>query len=157
MVTIKNAEAIKKMRIAGQILAQAMVMLKEKTKVGVNILDLDQAFAKFIQEKGAQSNFLGYNGFPKTICVSINDQLVHGIPRNYEIQDGDIVSIDCGCVYEGYHADAAFTKICGVQKHEKDDILVKVTEKSLELAIALIRPGVRIGDIGATIQKYVES
>lgn len=156
MVTIKNEQEIEKMRIAGHILADAIKMLKEKTQVGVNVLDLDYAFSEFIKSKGASSNFLGYHGFPKTICVSINDQLVHGIPRDYIIQDGDIVSIDCGCIYDGYHADAAFTKICGTPKHEKDDILIKATENSLELVIALLKPGVRIGDIGATIQTYIE-
>lgn len=156
MAMIKNASEIEKMRKAGAILAEAIEMLKEETKVGANCLDLDQKFHNFIQKKGAKSNFLNYHGYPKTICISINEQLVHGIPQNRIIQEGDIVSIDCGCVIDGYHADAAFTKICGFAKDPKHDILVSATEEALSKAIAIIRPGIRIGDIGAEIQSYVE-
>ncbi|ATZ16580.1 methionyl aminopeptidase [Entomoplasma freundtii] len=156
MVTIKNPVEIIKMRKAGQILAEAIEMLKKETQVGVNCLDLDKKFADFITEKGATSNFLNYHGYPNTICISINDQLVHGIPQNRVIQNGDIVSIDCGCIYDGYHADAAFTKICGFAKEPKHDILVKATEEALAKAIAIVRPGTRIGDIGAEIQTYIE-
>ncbi|WP_026389224.1 type I methionyl aminopeptidase [[Acholeplasma] multilocale] len=157
MVTIKSPEQIEKMRVAGRVLSEAVQMLKDMCQVGVNCLDLDKAFEEFITSKGCTSNFKGYGGFPKTICISINDQLVHGIPANRVIEDGDIVSIDTGCVFEGWHADSAFTKICGVQKDEKHGILLEVTEKSLELAIEQIKPGVRLGTIGATIQQFVES
>lgn len=157
MVTIKNEQQIAKMRIAGQVLAQAIQMLKEKLAPGVNCLELDQAFHDFIQSKGCQSNFLGYYGFPKTICISINEQLIHGIPQDRIIADGDIVSIDCGCSFEGYHADSAFTMQVGVPKAQKNAILIWATEKSLDLAIKMLKPGVRIGDIGSTIQTYIES
>lgn len=156
MIKIKNEEQIQKMRIAGQVLAEGLALLDAKAQVGVNLLELDQLFADFLQTKDCEPNFLGYGGFPKTICVSINDQLVHGIPKDRVIQDGDLVSIDAGCSYQGYHADAAFTKICGKPKTEKDVILLEVTEKSLEMAINLVKPGTRIGDLGATIQSYVE-
>jgi methionyl aminopeptidase len=157
MVTIKTKEQIAKMRIAGDILARGLAMLKEKAQVGVNLLTLDQAFSDFLKQENATSNFLGYNGFPKTICVSINDQLVHGIPTNRVIKDGDVVSIDAGCIYEGMHADSAFTKICGVEKNKKDGILIKATEKSLELAIEQVKPGARIGDLSSIIQQHLES
>lgn len=157
MVTIKNIHQIAKMRQAGQVLGQALVMLKEMTQVGVNCLDLDEAFHQFILEHGCQSNFLGYGGFPKTICISINEQLVHGIPIDRVLEDGDIVSIDAGCIFEGYHADAAFTKIVGTPKNELDNKLVTVTKEALDLAIAILKPEIRVGDIGATIQQYVEN
>ncbi|WP_027062995.1 type I methionyl aminopeptidase [Mesoplasma seiffertii] len=157
MVTIKSLEEINKMRVAGKVLSRAVKMLKDMCQVGVNCLDLDRAFEEFILANGCTSNFKGYGGFPKTICVSINDQLVHGIPQDRILADGDIVSIDTGCVYQGYHADSAFTKIVGTPKDEKHAILIEVTEKSLELAIEQVKPGTRIGTIGATIQKYVES
>ncbi|ATZ18539.1 methionine aminopeptidase [Williamsoniiplasma somnilux] len=157
MVTVKNYEQISKMKIAGKVLGEAIAMLKEKTQIGVNCLDLDKAFEEFITKKGCTSNFKGYGGFPKTICISINDQLVHGIPQNRVLEDGDIVSIDTGCVFEGYHADAAFTKIVGNPKNDQAVQLLNVTEESLNLAIKMLKSGVRIGDIGHTIQSYVES
>lgn len=156
MITVKNQEAINKMRQAGAILSQGLKMLDQATQVGVNCLDLEHKFATFLKAHGVQSNFLGYQGFPATICISINDQLVHGIPRNRVIQDGDIVSIDAGCILDGYHADAAFTKICGFPKDKKDVILVEATEQALNEAIKIIKPGVRLGDIGAAIQTYIE-
>ncbi|WP_031542178.1 type I methionyl aminopeptidase [Mesoplasma photuris] len=159
MVTIKTPEQIEKMRVAGRVLSEAIHMLKEMAQVGVNCLDLDKAFIEFIESKNCKSNFKDYGNppFPKHICISINDQLVHGIPQNRIIQDGDIVSIDTGCSYEGWHADSAFTKICGNTKDKKYDILLEVVEESLEIAINLVKPGVRIGTIGAAIQQHAES
>jgi len=156
MITIKTQEQIEKMKIAGKILAKGLKMLNEMAEVGVNVLDLEHAFADFLVKENATSNFLGYHGFPKTICVSINDELVHGIPTDRIIKDGDIVSIDAGCIYEGMHADAAFSKICGTPKSKKDGILIKATEKSLELAIEQVKPGARIGDISSAVQTYIE-
>ncbi|AXK51029.1 type I methionyl aminopeptidase [Spiroplasma alleghenense] len=156
MVSIKSSSEISKMKIAGKILGQALKMLEEMIKPGINCLDLDKAFLEFITSKGCTSNFFGYYDYPAHICVSINEQLIHGIPQNRTIQDGDIVSIDTGCVYEGYHADAAITKICGMPKNEKDIKLVNDTKKSLELAIEQVRDGVRIGTISATVQKFIE-
>ncbi|EOA07136.1 Methionine aminopeptidase [Mycoplasma yeatsii 13926] len=157
MVTIKTPEQIQKIRTACKVLAQGLDMLKKMIKPGINCLDLDKAFEEFIISKGCKSNFKGYHGFPKTICISINDQLVHGIPQDRILQDGDIVSIDAGCTFEGWHADSAFTMLCGIAKDKKNDILISVTEKSLELAIEQVKPGTRLGTIGHTIQKYVES
>ncbi len=157
MIKIKTEAQIEKMRVAGKVLAEGLKMLDNKAQVGVNLLDLDQAFADFLKTKNCLPNFLGYQGFPKNICISINDQLVHGIPQDRVIAAGDLVSIDAGCMYEGYNADAAFSKICGEPKSKKDVILIEVTEKSLEMAINVVKPGARIGDIGATIQNYVES
>lgn len=155
-VTIKNQEEIKKMRIAGDVLSQAIDMLKSMIKPGVNCLELDKSFENFITSKNCSSNFKNYHGFPKTICVSINEELVHGIPNKRFLESGDIVSIDTGCVFEGYHADSAFTMICGIAKNENHDILLKVTEECLDLAIKEVRPGTRIGTIGNIIQTHAE-
>lgn len=156
MISIKSPSEIGKMRRAGKVLARGLAMLNQEAQVGVNCLTLEEKFANFLKKEHATSNFLGYHGFPATICISINDQLVHGIPQDRVIEDGDIVSVDAGCIVEGYHADAAFTKICGFPKHPKDVILVKATENSLNKAIKIIKPGTRLGDIGATIQSYIE-
>lgn len=100
-ITIKNSEQIEKMRIAGRVLAEGLKKLKAMIKPGVNVLELDAAFAKHIADNGCQSNFKGYQGFPATICVSINEQLIHGIPTDRVIKEGDIVSVDGGCIYQG--------------------------------------------------------
>ncbi|ALD66826.1 type I methionyl aminopeptidase [Spiroplasma cantharicola] len=155
-ITIKNAEQIEKMRYAGQVLGEALQELKKMIKPGVNCLDLDKFFIDFITQKGCTSNFKGYGGFPAHICISINEQLIHGIPRNRILEDGDIVSIDAGCVFEKYHADAAFTVICGNSKDKKYDKLIELSEKSLYLAIEQVRAGVRIGTISSTVQKFIE-
>ncbi|WP_434323661.1 type I methionyl aminopeptidase [Mycoplasma capricolum subsp. capricolum] len=157
MITIKNQEQIQKMKIAGQVLAKGLNLLKSMIKPGVNCLDLDKAFEEFIKQNGCESNFKNYQGFPKTICISINDQLIHGIPRDRVLLDGDVVSIDAGCMYEKWHADGAFTMVCGIAKNKKNDILIRVTEEALELAIAELKPGIRVGTIGSIIQNYVES
>ncbi|SYV95284.1 Methionine aminopeptidase, partial [Mycoplasma putrefaciens] len=102
MISIKTSEQIEKIRTASKVLAQGLEILKQMIKPGVNCLELDQVFQDFITSKNCQSNFKGYHGFPKTICISINEQLVHGIPQNRVLQNGDIVSIDAGCTYQGW-------------------------------------------------------
>ncbi|ARU91100.1 methionine aminopeptidase [Spiroplasma clarkii] len=156
-VTIKNAEQLDKMRYAGKVLGAALYDLKKMIQPGVNCLDLDKYFIDFITKNGCESNFKGYYGFPAHICVSINEQLIHGIPVNRVIKAGDIVKIDAGCSFQGWHADSAFSVICGDIIDEKYDKLLRVTEKSLCLAIEQVRAGVRIGTITSTVQTYVES
>ncbi|QEH62307.1 methionine aminopeptidase [Spiroplasma chinense] len=155
-ITIKNAEQIEKMKVAGKVLGNAMYNLKQMIKPGVNCLELDKYFIDYITSKGCKSNFKNYYGYPAHICISINEQLIHGIPQNRVIQEGDIVSIDAGCIFDGYHADSAFTLICGDKFDKKYDKLVEVTEKSLYLAIEQVRAGVRIGTISSAVQTYVE-
>lgn len=156
-VTIKTEAQLTSMRYAGQVLGAALYNLKHMIQPGVNCLDLDKYFIDFITANGCQSNFKGYYGFPAHICISINEQLIHGIPVNRTIQAGDIVKIDAGCIFEGLHADSAFTVICGDILDEKYDKLVKVTQKSLDLAIEQVRAGVRIGTISSAVQTYVEA
>lgn len=155
-ITIKNKEQIDNMRIAGQVLAKGLKMLSEMIKPGVNCLELDEAFENFINKNNCESNFKNYYGFPKTICVSINEQLIHGIPRDRVLLDGDIVSIDAGCKYKGWHADSAISVLCGTKINENYVKLIEVTKKSLYLAIEQIKAGVRIGTLSSTVQTYVE-
>ncbi|AKX34592.1 methionine aminopeptidase [Spiroplasma litorale] len=155
-ITIKNVEQIGKMRFAGKVLSEALNMLKNMIKPGVNCLELDKAFIDFISSKGCKSNFKGYYGYPAHICVSINEQLIHGIPKDRVIEEGDIVSIDAGCIYEGYNSDSAFTVICGATTNQLHKKLVELTETSLYLAIEQVRAGVRIGTISATVQNFIE-
>ncbi|AHI53287.1 type I methionyl aminopeptidase [Spiroplasma culicicola] len=155
-ITIKNSQQIEKMRIAGQVLGEAIYNLKQMIKPGINCLDLDKFFIDFITKHNCTSNFKGYYGYPAHICISINEQLIHGIPQDRILQKGDIVSIDTGCVYEGYHADSAFSVICGESIDKNYDKLLEVTEQSLYLAIEQVRAGVRIGTISSTVQNFVE-
>ncbi|AHI54138.1 methionine aminopeptidase [Spiroplasma sabaudiense Ar-1343] len=156
MVSIKSKEEIKKMKIAGEVLGQALQFLKKMIQPGINCQKLDEEFLKFITERNCQSNFYGYYDYPAHICISINEQLIHGIPQNRVLRNGDLVSIDTGCIYEGYHADAAITVICGDYVNPLHKKLVEDTQKSLQLAIEQVRAGVRIGTISATVQKFIE-
>ncbi|WP_339022649.1 type I methionyl aminopeptidase [Spiroplasma endosymbiont of Crioceris asparagi] len=155
-ITIKNEDEIELMKVAGKVLGEALYHLKEMIKPGINCLELDSFFKTFIEKNNCQSNFKNYYGYPAYTCISVNEQLIHAIPRNYLLRSGDIVSIDAGCIYKGYNADAAFTKICGDSKDPEHTKLVEVTEKSLYLAIEKISDGVRIGTLSSTIQKYVQ-
>ncbi|WP_342268760.1 type I methionyl aminopeptidase [Spiroplasma endosymbiont of Aspidapion aeneum] len=155
-ITIKNNKQIDDMRIGGKLLGRALTLLKESIKPGFNCLDLDKIFANFLKENNCDSNFKNYMGYPKYICVSINEQLIHGIPQDREIENGDIISIDAGLIYNDMHLDAAFTTICGKPKNEKDIELVKITKESLFLAIEQIKAGVRIGTLSSTVQKIIE-
>ncbi|WP_338969472.1 type I methionyl aminopeptidase [Spiroplasma endosymbiont of Labia minor] len=154
-ISIKNKSQIENMRVAGKVLAEALSYITMLVKPGINCLMIDKKFGEFINEKKCKVSFKGYGGFPNNICISINEQLIHGIPTNRILKDGDIVSLDTGCTYNGWHADSALTIICG-NSNSKYDKLVKVTQKSLYLAIKQIKPGVRLGTISNTVQEYVE-
>jgi methionyl aminopeptidase len=152
----RKPEEIAKMRRAGQVVAEMHEKTREAVRPGITTLDLDKVAREVIERRGARSNFLGYNGFPAVICTSPNDMIVHGIPGDYRLKDGDIISIDCGAIIEGWHGDAAYTVGVG-EISEEAHKLIEVTDKSLHLGIEQMVDGNRIGDIGAAIQKYVES
>ncbi|WP_338983322.1 type I methionyl aminopeptidase [Spiroplasma endosymbiont of Othius punctulatus] len=154
-ITLKNQDESALMRYAGKVLGAALFHLKEMIKPGVNCLELDKFFKEFINKYECKSNFKGYLGFPAYTCISINEQLIHTIPSNYSIKNGDIVSIDAGCSYKGYHADAAFSVICGDSKDPEHQRLLKTTEESLNLAIKQVVPGTRVGNISSTIENFV--
>lgn len=156
MVSIKNESEIVKMRKAGQVVAEIHRELAKMMKVGVTGKMLDSRAREIIKKHQATPSFLNYHGFPAVICVSVNEQLIHGIPNDTPLKLNDLVKIDAGAAVAGYHADAAFTITVGEPTKEQEKI-INVTKEALQKAIEMIKPGIRIGDIGATIQAYVES
>jgi len=157
-IYIKSDQELAVMREAGRINALALAATRELLRPGVITADLDAAAAEVIREHGAKPAFLGVMGaypYPATITASINEELVHGIPGKRKLKEGDIISIDCGAIFEGYVGDAAYNAgggeiSAGAQK------LIEVTRKSLEIGIQKLRPGNRVGDVGAAIQEFVE-
>lgn len=155
-ITLKSRNELTIMREAGRIVGQTLAMLCDMVKPGVNVLELDDAVRREYSRRSVVPTFLGYNGYPATVCVSVNDVIVHGIPRDYVMQQGDIVSIDLGVTYKGYVGDTARTVICGASKNGTQR-LVETAEQSLWEAIHVACPGNRMGDIGWAVQEYAES
>jgi methionyl aminopeptidase len=157
-IYIKSDQELAVMRQAGRINALALAATRELIRPGVTTADLDAAAAEVIRKHGAKPAFLGVMGaypYPATITASINDELVHGIPGKRKLKDGDIISIDCGAIFEGYVGDAAYTAGVGEISAQAQK-LIEVTRKSLEIGIQKLRPGNRVGDVGAAIQEFVE-
>ncbi len=153
----RNADELKKMRKAGRVVAEMHEAIRAAVKPGVTTKKLDDIGRAVIEKRGARSNFLGYMGtYPAVICASPNDTVVHGIPGKYRLKEGDIISIDCGAIVQGYHGDAAFTMGVG-EISEEAARLIKVTEQSLYAGIAEMVDGNRIGDIGHAVQGVVEA
>ena len=152
---LKRPEEIEKMRAAGAILGACLQNLADEVKPGLTTLDLDRIADTFIKDHGCIPGFVGYNGFPNSLCVSVNDEVVHGIPTGRVIADGDLVSLDCGLILDGWWADSGLSVICGEGTPEARRLL-EVTREALERGIAAARPGNRIGDIGHAVQTYVE-
>ena len=144
------------MRAAGRVVAEMHETIRAAIRPGISTLELDRIGRDVIERRGATSNFLGYHGFPAVICASPNDVIVHGIPDDTVLVEGDIISIDCGAIVEGWHGDAAFTAGVGEISAESARLLI-VTEKSLYAGIAAMVEGNRIGDIGAAVQGVAES
>jgi methionyl aminopeptidase len=155
-VARKTPEQIAKMRKAGRVVAEMHDKIRDAIKPGITTKQLDKIGRDVIERRGAKSNFLNYHGFPAVICASPNDMIVHGIPGAYRLEEGDIISIDCGAVVDGWHGDAAFTAPVGeVSKVAKK--LLKVTEASLYAGIDQMVAGNRIGDIGHAVQAVAEA
>jgi methionyl aminopeptidase len=143
------------MRKAGAVVAEMHAATRAAARPGVTTLDLDRVARQVLERRGAKSNFLNYHGFPAVICTSPNDMIVHGIPGDYRLEDGDIISIDCGAIVEGYHGDAAFTM--GIGKIGRDaERLLRVTEESLWAGIAKLAEGHRLHDVGLAVQEVAE-
>jgi methionyl aminopeptidase len=158
-IFIKSEKELTIMREAGRINALALAATKELIRPGVTTADLDAAAAEVIKNNGGKAAFLGVMGaypYPATITASINDELVHGIPGKRRLNEGDIISIDCGTIFEGFVGDAAYTAGVGEISVEAQQ-LIEVTERSLQIGIDKLRPGNRVGDVGAAIEKFVES
>lgn len=143
------------MRRAGRVVAEMHEKIRAAIRPGVTTGELDRIGREVIEKRGASSNFLGYHGYPAVICASPNHVVVHGIPDGYVLQEGDIVSIDCGAVVDGYHGDAAFTAPVGEVSAEAAR-LIEVTEASLEAAIEQMVEGNHLGDVGHAVQSVVE-
>lgn len=155
MIYIKNKEEIALMKKAGQITKGALQKAIEAVKPGIKTIELDKIAENFIKKCNATPSFYRYNGFPMHICVSVNDEVVHGIPGDYVIQEGDIVSIDCGACYKGYHGDCADTAFAG-DVSEEAKRLVEATKESFYLGMNRAVSGNRVGDISETIQMFIE-
>lgn len=153
MITIKSKREIELLKIAGNIVYQTHQYLKPYIKEGITTKELDKLAEDFIRSKDATPSFKGYEGFPSTLCTSINSEVVHGFPSDRKLKNGDIISIDIGACYKGYHGDSAWTYTVG-EVDEKTKQLLEDTEKSLFVGLSQVKPGNRIGDIGYAIEEY---
>ena len=155
MITIKSKREIELLRIAGNIVYQTHQYLKPYIKEGITTKELDKLAEAFIRSKDATPSFKGYEGFPTALCISVNSEVVHGFPSDRVLKNGDIVSIDIGACYKGYHGDSAWTYAVGEINEEKK-FLLEHTEKSLFVGLEQVKPGNRIGDIGYAIEQYAK-
>ena len=152
----RSADELAKMRKAGRVVAEMHAAIREAIRPGITTAELDRVGREVIERNGARSNFLGYHGFPAVICTSPNSMIVHGIPsETVVLEEGDIISIDCGAIVQGYHGDAAFTTGVGVIDDEAEK-LIRVTEESLWAGIRQMVEGNRISDIGHAVQTVAE-
>jgi methionyl aminopeptidase len=155
MIFYKSKDEVEIIKQGGQILGKAHAEVAKVIKPGVKTSVLDKVAEEFINDSKAVPSFKNYNGFPASLCISVNEVVVHGIPGNYELKDGDIVSIDCGVFFEGFHSDSAYTYPVG-NVSEKVLNLLKITKESLYKGIAQADFGKRIGDVSFAIQNFVE-
>ena len=156
MISLKSPREIEAMRRAGRITAQARALAGSMVAPGVTTLEIDKAVRRFIESQGAKPSFLGYSGFPGSACISVNEEVIHGIPGHRVLKEGDIVSIDVGAFIGGFHGDCAATYACG-QISDEAKKLIEVTQQSFWEGIKFARPGQRVSDISHAVQQYVES
>jgi methionyl aminopeptidase len=156
MIIGKSKRELEKMRAAGQLVGQVRNRLREMVEPGITTIELDRFAEKMIRDAGALPTFKGYNGFPYSICASVNEQIVHGFPSDYKLKEGDIFSIDCGVTLEGFVGDTATTIPVGKVSEDRMK-LIRVTEECLERAIKQCVPGNHLGDIGWAVQEFAEA
>lgn len=156
MIFIKNNKEIDLMRSAGKIVAETLLLVEEKVRPGITTAELDRIAEEFITKHGAKPSFKGLYGFPASLCISVNEQVVHGIPGGYVLKDGDIISVDCGACINGFHGDAARTFGVGNITEEAQK-LINVTKESFFKGIEYAKVGNRLTDISHGIQSYVEA
>jgi len=156
MIPIRSAEEVELLRQSNLFVSKTLAEVAKWIRPGISTLELDRKAEEFIRDNGAVPAFLGYNGFPNTLCTSVNSVVVHGIPSNYQLKEGDIVSVDCGVLLNNYYGDSAYTFTVG---EVSEDIrkLLRVTKESLFKGIEQAVEGKRTGDIGYAIQSYCES
>ena len=156
MIQIKNSVQIAEMKVAGRITGEALLVARENIREGISTYDLDKKIRHFIEKSGAVPSFLGYAGFPGSACISINDEVIHGIPSKSRIlKEGDIVKVDVGARWHGYHGDSARTFPVG-NVSEEAMTLIKATRQSFFEGIAAVKTGARLGDVGYAIESYVK-
>jgi methionyl aminopeptidase len=156
MIVRKTGSELDKMRRAGRVVGETLAILRDAVKPGVTTKQLDEIAEREIRARGGIPSFKGYRGFPATLCTSLNNEIVHGIPGGATLKEGDLVKLDCGAIVEGYHGDSAITLAVG----EVDDAkrgLVETTERAMWAGIEQARAGNRIGDIGAAVQEVAEA
>ena len=156
MITLKSAHVIELLRRAGKITAAARALAREMVKPGVTTQQIDKAVFHFIREQGAIPSFLHYNGYPASVCISVNDEIIHGIPGKRVLREGDIVSVDVGAYIGGYHGDCAGTYPCG-QVSDEALRLIRVTQDSFFEGLKFAREGYRLSDISHAVQTFVEA
>ena len=156
MITLKSAHEIEAMRLAGKITAAARALAREMVKPGVTTQQIDKAVFHFIRGQGAIPSFLHYNGYPASVCISVNDEIIHGIPGKRVLREGDIVSVDVGAYIGGYHGDCAGTYPCG-QVSDEALRLIRVTQDSFFEGLKFAREGYRLSDISHAVQTFVEA
>ena len=156
MISIKNPEEIKIMAEGGKILARIMKELEKKIRAGITTKELDRLAESLILKSGAKCSFKGYQGYPACLCASLNEEIVHAVPSDRVLKEGDILSLDLGIFFKGFHTDMAVTIPIGKIDPEAQR-LIRVTKKALKRGIKKVRPGNNFGDIGNTIQRYVEA
>ena len=157
MISIKNSEQLKLMRVAGRITGEALLVGAEALRDGVSTKEIDRRIRAYIEKCGARPSFLGYGGFPGSACISINNEVIQGIPSdNRVVKDGDIVKIDVGACYRGYHGDSARTFAVG-HVSETAQKLIDVTREGFYQGVGFARAGNRVGDVGSAVERYVAS
>ncbi|MBQ6475104.1 MAG: type I methionyl aminopeptidase [Clostridia bacterium] len=156
MITIKNREQIEKMRKAGKLTAEAIEAVHKAIHPGVTTKELDAIAEDYIRSRGGAPSFKGYGGFPGSICASVNEEVVHGIPSDRKLQEGDIIGIDCGVLLDGWQGDSAATFAVGKISADAQN-LIDITRQSFYEGLKMCHPGMRLGDIGHAVQSYAES
>ena len=156
MIILKSPEEVALMRRAGRIVADTVERLIGEVRPGISTGDLDAIAERLIRESGALPSFKGYRGFPGTICTSLNEEIVHGIPGGRRLIPGDVLKLDVGCIWEGYHSDSAVSVFVGGPPSDEATKLVRVTEESLEAGIAALRAGQPLSDVGRAVQQVAE-
>lgn len=156
MIYLKTKEEIELLRQSNQLVSRTLALVGRNIRPGVTTKELDQMAEEYIRSNGAVPNFKGYGGFPATLCMSVNEQVVHGIPSGYALQEGDVLSVDCGAFMNGFHGDSAYTFAVGEVAPRTRELL-DVTKEALYRGVAQARVGNRIGDISHAVQEYAQS
>lgn len=155
MIPVKTPDEIECIRKAGGIVGQALKLLGENMRAGITTKELDEMAEEFIRSRGAKPAFKGYRGYPASLCVSVNEQVVHGIPGSRELREGDLVSIDCGATVDGFNGDSAYSWYIG-EPPEETGRLMEATKRALKAGVDRMRPGNTVGDISSAVQRVVE-